>query len=140
MSRYLALDYGTERIGVAVSDPTRTLATPCPALPARPFLKFIEALKKQVVEQEVSLILVGLPRNMDGSYGPSAAAAREFATRLKELLVIPVEMVDERLSTVQASRMLHDAGHDSRKQKGKIDSASAQVVLQSYLDVKGGGF
>lgn len=134
MSRILALDLGSKRIGLALSDETRTLARPLPFLPAQPFNGFCQQLDEIIRSQEVDLILVGLPRNMDGSYGPAAEAARDFATRLKERLLIPLKLVDERLTTVQASRQLHDAGHNTRKQKGKIDSAAAQVLLQGYLD------
>jgi putative Holliday junction resolvase len=134
MSRYLGIDYGTKRIGLALSDPTRTLASPLPCLQAQPFTKFIKDLKKLVAEQEVSLILVGMPRNMDGSYGPAAQAAQEFVHHLKAALVVPIQTIDERLSTVEASRKLQEAGNDTRKQRGKIDSASAQVLLQSHLD------
>ncbi|GAB4252342.1 MAG: Holliday junction resolvase RuvX [Candidatus Methylacidiphilales bacterium] len=134
MSRILALDPGTKRIGVAISDETRTLARPLPFLPAQSFNAFCQALKDLIRNQEVDLILVGLPRNMDGSYGTAAEKAREFATRLKERVLVPVQMVDERLTTIMASRQLHEAGLDSRKQKSKIDSTAAQVLLQSYLD------
>lgn len=134
MSRILALDPGTKRIGVAISDATRTLARPLPFLPAQSFHAFCQALTDLIRQQEVELILVGLPRNMDGTYGPAAEKAREFANRLKECVLVPVQMVDERLTTILASRQLQETGLDSRKQKSKIDSAAAQVLLQSYLD------
>lgn len=134
MSRYLGLDYGDKRIGVAVSDETRTLASPLPFLEAKPFKGFLTHLKKLIREKEISLIVIGMPRNMDGTYGPSAEKVREFVHHLKENILVPVQTVDERLSTVQASRALHEAGHNAKNQKSKIDSASAQILLQSYLD------
>ncbi|MFQ3670931.1 MAG: Holliday junction resolvase RuvX [Verrucomicrobiia bacterium] len=134
MSRTLALDPGTKRIGVAISDPTRTLARPLPLLPATPFNAFCDALSTLVRDHEIDLILIGLPRNMDGSYGPAAERTREFAARLKERILIPIQLVDERLTTVMASRQLHESGLNTRQQKSKIDSAAAQVLLQSYLD------
>jgi putative holliday junction resolvase len=134
MSRYLALDYGDKRIGVAVSDETRTLATPLPYLDAKPFKPFLAKLRDLIKEKEVTLILIGLPRNMDGTYGPSAEKVREFIHHLKENILVPLQTVDERLSTVQASRALQEAGHNAKNQKTKIDSASAQIFLQSYLD------
>lgn len=134
MSTILALDYGKKRVGVAVSDPTGTIASPLPFVPLNPFKGLIRALKEIIAEREVTTVLVGLPRNMDGSEGQSAEDARQFAGRIKEALVIEVIEVDERLSTVQASRLLHEAGYDTRKQKKKIDSASAQVLLQQFLD------
>jgi putative Holliday junction resolvase len=134
MSRILALDPGAKRVGLALSDPTRTLARPLPYLDAHPFAKLVGKLKALIREQEIDLILIGLPRNMDGTYGPAAQKAQEFATRLREVILTPIHTVDERLTTIEASRRLHEAGHSARDQKDKIDSASAQVLLQSYLD------
>lgn len=136
MNRFLALDYGTKRIGLAISDETLTLATPLEFLPAVSLKKVLGKLRSLIGENKVSLIIVGIPRNMDGSYGPSAENAREFARRLQESLTIPVEMVDERLTTVQAGSFLQEAGKNTRKQKAKIDSASAQIILQTYLDLR----
>jgi putative Holliday junction resolvase len=134
MSRYLSLDYGDKRIGVAVSDETRTLASPLPFLDAKPFKAFLANLKTIIREKEISLILIGMPRNMDGTYGPSAEKVREFIHHLKENILVPLQTIDERLSTVQASRALQEAGHNAKSQKSRIDSASAQILLQSYLD------
>jgi putative Holliday junction resolvase len=134
MKRILALDYGTKRVGVAVSDPTGMLASALPHLDATPVSKLHGILKALVRTHDIGLVLIGLPRNMDGSYGPSAEAARAFGEKLRTVLPVEIRTIDERLSTVQASRLLHEAGHDSRAQKEKIDSASAQVLLQSYLD------
>lgn len=133
----LALDYGTKRVGVAVSDPTGFLASPLPFLPAHPWENFLSALQKIVQERKIEMVLIGIPRNMDGSYGTSAQAAKEFAEKLKTALEIKIQTVDERLSTVQASRMLREAGLDAKKQKDKIDSASARIMLQQYLDRTG---
>lgn len=134
MSRFLGLDYGTKRIGVAISDPTFTLASPLPYLDATPFTKVIGKLKEIIREKEVSQIIIGIPRNMDGSYGPASDNAKEFALRLKEMLTVPVKAVDERLSTVEASRRLHESGKKSKEQRAVIDSSSAVIILQSYLD------
>ncbi len=130
----LALDYGTKRIGVAVSDATRTLARPMPFLPAEPFAKLVRDLKAIAAEHGVETIVVGMPRNMDGSYGEAAQKVRAFIAHLGRTILIPVQTVDERLSTVQASRYLHEAGHKAKEQRTKIDSAAAAVLLQSYLD------
>jgi putative Holliday junction resolvase len=132
--KILALDYGTKRIGIALSDATRTLATPRPFLPADPFRKLVDSLKDMIRQEEISLIVVGVPRNMDGTYGDAAKNAQDFVLHLKEAIPLPVETVDERLSTVQAARQLQDKGKNTRKQKTLIDSESAAVFLQSYLD------
>lgn len=130
----LALDYGTKRIGVAVSDPTLTLAQPLPFFDAEPFQTFVAGLKKLIVEREVSLVLVGMPRNMDGTYGPAADRVNAFIFHLKQALTVPIETRDERLTTVQASRQLREGGHSALDQKTRIDSASAAVLLQLHLD------
>ncbi|MEM9446328.1 MAG: Holliday junction resolvase RuvX [Verrucomicrobiota bacterium] len=134
MSRYLALDHGDKRIGVAITDELLMLASPLDLIANDSFNKVTAEIKKLVTEYEISLIIIGIPRNMDGSYGPAAAKVHDFAARLKERIIVPIETIDERLTTVEASRRLHEAGKDSRKQKKKIDSASAQIILQSYLD------
>lgn len=132
--KILALDYGTKRVGIAISDETRILARPLPFFKATPFAQFLTDLKALIAEQEVGLILVGIPRNMDGSYGASAQNAEEFYLRLKEALTVPVRKIDERLSTVQASRQLRESGLKAHQQKTLIDSQSATVLLQSFLD------
>ncbi len=132
--RILALDPGTVRIGIALSDETKTIAQPREFIPAEPFADFLARLKEIVRVQEVELIIVGVPRNMNGSYGPAADKAREFITVLKEALTIPVKGWDERLTSVQANRLLIDAGMRRDKRKVKVDQAAAAILLQSYLD------
>jgi len=135
--RILALDPGTKRVGVAISDETRTLATPLEFIPAEPFADFVARLQTLIRERGVGLILVGVPRNMDGSYGPAAAQAQQLVAVLKEAIPVPIQTVDERLSTVQAQRLLRAAGKRARKQKTRIDQSAAAVLLQSYLDTLG---
>lgn len=133
--KILALDYGTKRIGVAVSDATGTLASPRPYIPTMAFMKIKAALRDLIEKESISQIIIGMPRNMDGSYGPSAELVREFVEKLKTGgITTPIQMIDERLSTVQASRQLHDAGRNTRQQRELVDSASAAVLLQSHLD------
>lgn len=134
MSRFMGLDYGKERVGVALSDPTGSMATPHTVLQIQPFRKFLGALKALTREHEVEQIVVGIPRNMDGSYGPSSEAAQQFASKLEEALTIPVEKFDERLTTVQASKALRAGGKSAKQQKDIIDSAAAQIILQTYLE------
>lgn len=132
--RILALDPGTVRIGVAVSDELKMLATPLEFIPAEPFADFLARLQQIIREKDVELILVGVPRNMDGSYGPAAKLAQEFVERLRPHLAVPLQTRDERLSSVQAHRLLRQAGHTARQQKSRVDASAAAVVLQSYLD------
>jgi putative pre-16S rRNA nuclease len=134
--RILALDYGSKRVGVALSDPTGTLAKPLPFLPAKGDAKLARDVAALAAKEQAGLILLGLPRHMNGSLGESAALVQAFAAALGQATKIPVKLVDERLSTVQASRQLQEAGHDTRHQRGRIDSEAAAVLLQGYLDAQ----
>jgi len=132
--RILALDHGTVRVGVAVSDETRTIAQPLEFIPAEPFNRFLERLKELLLERQVDLILVGVPRNMNGTYGPAALKAQEFVTVLKSAITVPIKTWDERLTSVQANRFLIQAGARRQQRKGKVDQTAAAILLQSYLD------
>ncbi len=132
--RILALDHGTKRIGVAVSDETRTIAQPLEYIPAEPFADFLIRLKKLLAEKEISLVLVGLPRNMDGSYGPAAEKVRTFVSVLGSAITIPIKTWDERLTSAQANRVLIQGGARRDKRKQKVDQTAAAILLQSYLD------
>lgn len=133
-AKVLCLDSGAARIGVAISDELALLAHPRPFIPAVPVERALRRILALVREERVELVLVGLPRNMDGSEGLAARRARQFVRRLQEALPCPVELVDERLSTVQAQALLRQSGVRARGEREKIDSASAAVVLQAYLD------
>ena len=132
--RVLALDHGTKRIGVAVSDELKVIATPLEFIPAEPFAGFLARLKELVQEKEVELILVGMPRNMDGSYGPAALKVQEFVTVLKETISQPIKMWDERLTSAQANRFLIEGNVRRADRKEKVDKMAAAILLQSYLD------
>ncbi|MGH7976526.1 MAG: Holliday junction resolvase RuvX [Limisphaerales bacterium] len=133
--RILALDHGTKRIGVAVSDETKTIAQPLEYIPAEPFADFLERLKKILAEKEVVLVLLGLPRNMDGSYGPAAQKVEVFAAALKAAITIPIKMWDERLTSAMANKILIQGNVRRDKRKEKVDKMAAAILLQSYLDV-----
>lgn len=132
--RALGLDYGRARIGLAVSDELGMLAHPRPALPAEPRARVLRALRTLVREEQITRVILGLPRNMDGTSGRSEVRVREFARELEQVLGLEVVLVDERLSTVQASLLLREGGTRARQQKEKIDSAAAAILLQTYLD------
>ncbi len=132
--RILALDHGTVRIGVAISDELKMLAQPVEFIPAEPFAAFLERLRQIIREKEVELILIGMPRNMDGSYGPAALKVQEFVAVLKTSITIPVQTVDERLTSVHAQKLLRQAGKRAKDQRGKVDQSAAAILLQGYLD------
>src|SRR5512140_2242337 len=98
--RILALDHGTKRIGVAVSDELKMIAQPVEFIPAEPFAEFLARLKDLLREKEVELVLVGMPRNMDGSYGPATLKVQDFVAALKNAVTVPIQTWDERLTSV----------------------------------------
>ena len=132
--RMLALDHGTVRIGVAVSDELKMIAQPLEFIPAEPFAKFLDRLKEILREKEVESILVGMPRNMDGSYGPAALKVQTFVAVLRDALAVPIQTWDERLTSVQANRFLMEGNVRRDKRKEKVDKMAAAILLQSYLD------
>jgi putative Holliday junction resolvase len=132
--RILALDHGTKRIGVAVSDELKLIATPLEFVPAEPFAGFLARLKELIRDKEAEMILVGMPRNMDGSYGPAALKVREFVAVLNEAIAVPIKTWDERLTSAQANRFLIQANVRRAQRKEKVDKTAAAILLQSYLD------
>ena len=132
--RILALDHGTKRIGIAVSDELKMIATPMEFVAAEPFLDFVTRLKEIIREKEVELILIGMPRNMDGSYGPAALKVQEFIAVLKDMVAIRIKTWDERLTSAQAQRFLIEGGVRRQERKQKVDKMAASILLQSYLD------
>jgi putative Holliday junction resolvase len=137
--RCLGIDFGSSRIGIAVSDDLGMLAHPLETIPNDP--EFLSRLQQIVLQKGVARIVVGIPRNMDGSYGPAAEKAKLFLSQLKsEFAGVQLIAWDERLTTVEAQRLLHAAGRDIKKSRPVIDQVAAQVLLQSYLDsVAGAG-
>jgi putative Holliday junction resolvase len=133
--RILALDHGTKRIGVAVSDETKTIAQPLEYIPAEPYADFLERLKKLLVEKEVELILIGVPRNMNGTYGPAAEKVQAFVSALKTTVTLPIKLWDERLTSTIANRILIQGNVRRGQRKEKVDKMAAAILLQSYLDV-----
>jgi len=132
--RILALDHGTKRIGVALSDELKMIAQPLEFIEAEPFADFLVRLKELIRTKEVELILVGMPRNMDGSYGEAASKVREFVAVLKETITVPLRLWDERLTSTQANRLLIAGNVRRGDRKEKVDKMAAAILLQSYLD------
>jgi putative Holliday junction resolvase len=126
--RVLGIDHGTKRIGIALSDPSGMIAQPLEFIPAEPFAQFLSRLKEILREKEVEMIVVGMPRNMDGSYGPAAAKVQEFVAVLKENIVIPIRTWDERLTSAQANRFLIEANVRRQDRKEKVDKAAAAIL------------
>jgi putative Holliday junction resolvase len=134
--RVLALDHGTKRIGVALSDEMRIIASPLEYIPAEPMDQALARLTELVREKQVSLILVGMPRNMDGSYGPAAEKVRAFVGVIEPALGVPVTLWDERLTSAQANRVLLQGNVRREQRKESVDKMAAAILLQSFLDVQ----
>jgi putative Holliday junction resolvase len=134
MSRILGIDPGTKTIGVAVSDELGLAAHGLPNIPARPREQALQAVKRLIQEYNIYEIVVGLPVNMDGTVGPSAKAAQEFARGLEALVPGGVTMIDERLTTVMAERTLLEADLPRAKRRGLRDRLVAVLILQGHLD------
>ena len=136
--RIIALDIGDRRIGVALSDPLGVLASPLTTIDrATPDTESaIDAILALVNEHEAAEILVGIPYLMSGRIGAQARITLDFAAALAERTHIPITHADERLSSVQADRMLAQSGTSNTRDKSRTDSAAAAIILQSYLDAR----
>jgi len=134
--RILGLDFGSHRIGAAVSDPLGITAQPLSAIRRQGDRRDLEAIGTIVREYSVGTVLMGLPLHMGGEEGTQAKRARLFAEKIRERLEVPVEMWDERMTTVQAERHLIASGVRREKRKEIRDSLSAVFLLQSALDCR----
>ena len=132
--RILGVDFGDTRTGLALSDPSRLLASGLESLSPGGMEKTAEAVAKVAKERDAAAVVVGLPKNMDGTEGFRAVRCREFAEKLSALTGLPVAMLDERLTTVSASRYLNETNTRGTARKGVIDTLSAQIILQNALD------
>ncbi len=142
--RALALDLGSRRVGVAVGDDGPGLAFPREALLRAPRgaggrAEDHRRLAALVADEEVDVVVVGLPRSLDGSLGPAARAALAEVDELRASIAVPIETHDERLTTVAADRALAGAGVRSRERRSSIDSAAAAVLLESWFATRAGG-
>ncbi|MFZ0391056.1 MAG: Holliday junction resolvase RuvX [Calditrichia bacterium] len=138
MSRYLGIDFGTKRVGLAVSDPTRLIAQGVTTLTYHSQKHLITQLRKFVDEHEIVKIIVGLPLSMSGKDSQKTVEVREFAETLRGKFTQPVEFMDERLTTVMAHQTMHLMGKKPGRNKEKVDLLAAQNILQIYLDKEKG--
>lgn len=136
--RLLGLDIGEARVGVAVSDPAGTIASPLAVLDGRTLVRDIRPLKDLVDEYEVAGLVVGLPIGMNGAEGAQATRVRAVAERLGATLALPVMYADERLSSKAAGRAMSGGGVTAKRQRGKLDMVAAALILQMHLDSQRG--
>lgn len=132
--RVLGIDFGEARMGLAVSDPTGFLASGIGTVKVSGFKSAVREAVKAAQDNNAELIVVGLPVNMDGSQGDRAQKCRDFAKEVSEISGIKTEMYDERRTTILAAGFMNETGTYGKKRKASIDTLSAQIILQSYLD------
>ena len=135
--RIMAIDYGDARTGVAISDLLCSLTGTTYVIHGRNQDKLLASLLQLARENEVGEIVVGLPRNMDGSEGVRAELCRQFAARLEEMTGLPVKMWDERWTTVEAHKILNDHNYHGKKRKNTVDAVAASLILEGYLSFRG---
>jgi putative holliday junction resolvase len=130
----MALDVGGRRIGVAMSDSMRILASPLTTLRAVPRDRVIAQIASHIAQYEVAELVVGLPLTLTGEIGPQAQIVQIFAEELRRVLPVPVHFFDERLTSVAAERMMIDLGIKPEQRKARIDEVAASIILQDFLD------
>lgn len=129
----MSVDLGKARTGIAVCDATQTLASPVTTLKEYNPDRLLEKVAQLAVEKKAEMLVVGLPKNMDGTEGESAQNAREFAARLQELTGLDTDMQDERGTTITAHGFLNQTNTRGKKRKDVIDTVSAVIILEDYL-------
>lgn len=135
--KIMAVDYGEARTGLAVCDRTEFLASPVATIQEKDFETCVKKVAYAAVKElGVEMVIVGYPRNMDGSYGPRAELCQKFAKALNALIPIPVELWDERQSTMQAQTYLDEANIHGQKRKEVLDQVAATIILESYLQYR----
>jgi len=134
MSRILGIDWGEKRIGLALSDPLGIIATSLATVEKKEGFDLTNYLKQLISEQEIAKIILGFPKNMDGSVGPKGEEVLTFKESLEKEIDIPVILWDERLTTVSAQRTLREAEVKMKKGKKFLDKIAAVLILQNYLD------
>ena len=133
--RVLGIDFGEARTGLAISDASRMLASGVGNIKGGGLERSVEAIAEVVQTEKISGIVLGLPINMNGTEGPRAARIRQFASMLEEKMPdIPIALMDERMTTMAASRFLNETNTRGQRRKGVIDTLSAEIILQNALD------
>lgn len=132
--KYLAVDYGDKRTGLADCDPSGLIASGIGTISEGGMTKTAERVAREATSRGAKKIIVGLPKNMDGTEGEKARSIRIFADMLRSMCDIPVELYDERMTTMVAHRFLTESGTFGKKRKGVVDTLSAEIILQNYLD------
>lgn len=133
MKRIMGIDYGDARTGIAISDLLCSIVGSTTVIHSRRPEKTLEEIQRLVKEHDIGKIVMGLPRNMDGSEGPRAQLCREFATQVQEATGLEVALWDERRTTVEAHNILNDHNYHGKKRKNAVDAVAASLILEGYL-------
>ena len=131
--KILAVDYGDARTGLAVCDPTEFLASPAGTIESKSLTKTAEQIALACQKHAAGMIVIGLPKNMDGTEGARAQKTRKLAETLRGSVSVPIELWDERQTTISAAGILSENGAYGKKRKGVLDAVAATVILESYL-------
>nr|MCE9609996.1 Holliday junction resolvase RuvX [Chthoniobacter sp.] len=134
MKRSLGIDHGEARIGLAIADDLGMLAHPLETIVVKEVADPVARIAEVVRRDKIEIIVLGMPRNMDGTYGPAAEKVRAFADNLRATCGCEVKLWDERLTSVAAQRSLHEAGRNVKDSRKVIDQVAAQLILQGWLD------
>ena len=134
MKRALGIDHGEARIGLAISDDLGMLAHPLETIHIKTVPDPLARIAEIVTRDQIGMIVLGLPRNMNGTYGPASEKVKEFAEKLRAKVTCEVKLWDERLTSVAAQRSLHEAGRNVKNSREVIDQVAAQLILQGWLD------
>ena len=136
LMRIMAIDYGDAHTGIAISDPTGFMAGTTTTIHSRKADVVLEELDKLVKQYQVEELVMGFPRNMDGTEGPRADLYREFAARVEEVTGLKPVLWDERRTTIDAHRILFESGKNAKKRKKTVDAVAASLILEGYLTFK----
>ena len=134
MKRALGIDFGDVRVGLALSDLTKTISKPFETIKYTDLDNLSSKLKILIQENEVDVIVVGIPFNMSGEDTKQTTKARQFVSFIEKTLNIPVHLIDERLTSIEAEKTMHTLNIKTGHNKGKIDKIAASIILQEYLD------
>ena len=134
MKRALGIDHGEARIGLAISDELGMLAHPLETIHIKTVPDPLARIAEIVTRDQIGMIVLGLPRNMNGTYGPASEKVKEFAEKLRAKVPCEVKLWDERLTSVAAQRSLHEVGRNVKNSRDVIDQVAAQLILQGWLD------
>lgn len=134
MGRILGIDYGSKRIGLAITDPNRSIASPFRTVEISNLDKLIAELTRIIEEESVKEIVIGLPIGLKGGYTTQKEKTEQFAEIIQDKIGLPVSYFDERLTSVQAKRLLQSEGKKPSREKGLVDETAAAIMLQAFLD------